>query len=118
MCHAAQWLIDGNVKPHHGAVFKKWAKRAMAVIGDVTVTTTHNYEIQYKYAWACTNTDKCGVVIKRQSRSVDVTKQCCGRCKSRLEEINVPDRGGIIDRTPKKKRTASNYNIFIQQNSA
>mmetsp|Transcript_15942 Transcript_15942/g.24433 ORF Transcript_15942/g.24433 Transcript_15942/m.24433 type:complete len:552 (+) Transcript_15942:140-1795(+) len=118
MCHAAQWLIDSNVKPHHGRIFKKWANLAMNAIHDVTVTTTHDYEIQFKYAWAC-QTEKCGAIIKRQSRSVDPSKQCCGRCKGRLEEINVPRKGeSSIDRTPKKRGQISSYNMFIKQNSA
>jgi predicted SprT family Zn-dependent metalloprotease len=30
MCHAAAWLVDHCAKPPHGAVFKKWASKAMA----------------------------------------------------------------------------------------
>lgn len=118
MCHAAQWLIDGNMKPHHGRVFKKWANIAMNRIHDVTVTTTHNYEIQFKFAWAC-QTEKCGAIIKRQSRSVDPLKQCCGRCKGTLVEINVPRKGQLsIDRTPRRKGPLSSYNVFIKQHAA
>ena len=51
MCHAAQWLVDGIHKPPHGAQFKKWANISMRKIRDVEVTTTHDYQISYKYAW-------------------------------------------------------------------
>jgi hypothetical protein len=51
MCHAAQWLVDGVHKPPHGAIFKKWASKSMSKIRDVEVTTTHNYQIAYKFAW-------------------------------------------------------------------
>jgi hypothetical protein len=51
MCHAAQWLVDGVHKPPHGSHFKKWAALSTRVIGDVEVTTTHDYQIVYKYAW-------------------------------------------------------------------
>ena len=70
MCHAAAWLVDGVHKPPHGKVFQQWASRSMRKITDVEVTTTHDYHISYKFAWACTNA-KCNVVIKRHSRSVD-----------------------------------------------
>ncbi|EJK52084.1 hypothetical protein THAOC_28683 [Thalassiosira oceanica] len=29
LCHAAAWVIDANVKPPHGKVFKKWSAIAM-----------------------------------------------------------------------------------------
>ncbi len=51
MCHAAQWLLDGVHKPPHGSSFKKWAALSTRAIGDVEVTTTHDYQIVYKYAW-------------------------------------------------------------------
>jgi hypothetical protein len=51
MCHAAQWLVDGIHKPPHGKNFKKWAAISMQKIRDVEVTTTHDYQIVYKYAW-------------------------------------------------------------------
>lgn len=53
MVHAAAWIVDGVSKPPHGACFKKWAKVASKATG-IVVTTTHDYEIQYKYAWVST----------------------------------------------------------------
>jgi len=54
MCHAAQWLVDGVHKPPHGRNFQKWAAISMRKIRDVEVTTTHDYQIVYKYAWVST----------------------------------------------------------------
>ena len=115
-CHAAMWLIDGITKPAHGKCFKKWAKKGMKNIPDLIVTTTHSYEIQFKYAWACT-TPKCGVVIQRHSRSVDVSKQVCGRCRGRLTEIEVPKKGDVVSHTPRKKVAPSKYNLFVKEQS-
>ena len=121
MCHAAQWLVDGCHKPPHGDVFKKWANLSMRKIRDVEVTTTHDYEISYKFAWACTGA-KCNVVIKRHSRSVDPATQCCGRCKGKLIEIEVPGSKGDTAKngkhTPKKARKASAYSLFVKSESA
>ena len=76
MCHAAAWLCDGVHKPPHGKHFKKWAAISMKKVSycislifvchsnklssnflqikDVEVTTTHDYQIAYKYAWVST----------------------------------------------------------------
>ena len=85
------------------------------------VTTTHSYEINYKFAWKCT-TPRCGNVIQRQSRSVDVTRQCCGKCRGRLIEIEIPGskndaEASTLGYTPKKKRAASAFSLFVQKHS-
>ena len=119
MCHAAQWLVDGTHKPPHGAIFKKWASVAMRKIRDVEVTTTHDYQITYKYAWACTASN-CNVVIKRHSRSVDPTKHCCGQCQGKLMEIEVPGTKGDTVKngyTPKKTRKTSEFALFVKNQS-
>jgi hypothetical protein len=66
----------------------------------------------------------CNFVVKRHSRSVDLSKHCCGRCKGKLVEINVPQQQGPktmasqeIDRTPRKKAPASGYNLFVKEHS-
>lgn len=118
LCHAAAWVIDANVKPPHGKVFKKWSAIAMRRT-NVEVTTTHNYSISYRFAWACTNS-KCNVVIKRHSRSVDTNKHCCGRCKSKLIQIEVPAKDGQAGDnayTPKKARRTTRYQLFVKSNS-
>jgi hypothetical protein len=63
------------------------------------------------------------VIIKRQSRSIDTDRQCCGRCKGQLAEIEVPKGGASKEtlmksqRTPKKKAPLSEYNLFMKENS-
>ncbi|KAL3793190.1 hypothetical protein ACHAW5_009492 [Stephanodiscus triporus] len=118
MCHAAQWLVDGVHKPPHGRNFKKWAAISMRKIRDVEVTTTHDYQIVYKYAWACTASN-CKAVIKRHSRSVDPTKHCCGRCKGKLIEIEVPGSKGDTAQgaiyTPKLARKTSEFALFVKE---
>ena len=119
MCHAAGWLVDGVHKPPHGKVFKKWANLSMRRIRDVEVTTTHDYVIRFKFAWKCKNT-ACGSIIKRHSRSVDPNKHCCGSCKGRLMEIEVPGSKNdteTVGHTPKKKRAPTGFSLFVQQHS-
>ena len=120
MCHAAAWLVDGVHKPPHGKVFKNWAGKSMRKITDVEVTTTHDYQISYKFAWACTNA-KCNLVIKRHSRSVDPNKHCCGKCKQKLIEIEVPGKGQDISNnafTPRKQRKTSEFALFVKKYSS
>jgi predicted SprT family Zn-dependent metalloprotease len=121
MCHAAAWIVDGVHNPPHGKCFQKWARIAMRHVRDIEVTTTHDYIISFKYAWACT-TPKCGVVFKRHSRSVDVDKHRCGKCKGKLMEIEVPPASNAsaanAEHVPRKKAAPSAYNLFVKENSA
>ncbi|KAL3811653.1 hypothetical protein ACHAXA_004385, partial [Cyclostephanos tholiformis] len=118
MCHAAQWLVDGTHKPPHGTIFKKWAAISMRKIRDVKVTTTHDYQIAYKYAWACTASN-CKAVIKRHSRSVDPDKHCCGRCQGKLIEIEVPrsraDNTEGVSHALKVARKTSVFALFVKE---
>mmetsp|Transcript_3888 Transcript_3888/g.7882 ORF Transcript_3888/g.7882 Transcript_3888/m.7882 type:complete len:915 (-) Transcript_3888:14-2758(-) len=120
MCHAAMWLVDGVHKPPHGKCFKKWANISMAKIQDVEVTTTHDYQIAYKFAWSCTASN-CNVIIKRHSRSVDPARHCCGRCKSKLIEIEVPGSKGDTAKlgyTPKQQKETSGFALFVKNQSS
>lgn len=88
MCHAAAWVVDAVAKPAHGSGFQTWAQRATRAIPDIVVTTTHNYEIAFKYQWVCVNyPDQCNVMIQRHSRSVNVERHMCGRCHGRLRPV-------------------------------
>jgi hypothetical protein len=121
MCHAAAWIIDGVHNPPHGKCFQKWARIAMRHVPDIEVTTRHDYQISFKYAWACT-TPKCGVVFKRHSRSVDVNKHRCGKCQGKLMEIEVPSASNAsaanVEHVPRKKAPPSAYNLFVKENCA
>jgi predicted SprT family Zn-dependent metalloprotease len=125
MVHAAAWVIDGVSKPAHGPCFRKWAAVATSRVPSIEVTTTHDYQIQYKYAWACTSSG-CGFLVQRHSRSVDIERHCCGRCRGRLVEVEVPDRSFLLPKgsmdlykTTKKRdtRAASDYNLFVKEQS-
>jgi len=56
---------------------------------NINVTTKHTYEIDYKYVWEC---EGCGLEYKRHSKSIDTTRQRCGRCKSALLQIKPKPR--------------------------
>jgi predicted SprT family Zn-dependent metalloprotease len=117
LCHAAAFLVDGVTKPPHGACFKKWSKVAMKLIPEITVSTTHSYVTNtHKYAWACTNSD-CRIIIKRHSNSVNVDRHVCGKCKSKLIEIEVKSKDSS-EIVPKKKREASGFSLYVQQHSS
>lgn len=98
-CHLADLMISGGKGRPHGKEFKDWATRVMEVFG-VEVTTTHNYEVEYRFAWECV---ACGKEYKRHSKSVDVERDRCGRCNGRL-----------IQTRPAVKRM-SGYQIFVKQ---
>jgi predicted SprT family Zn-dependent metalloprotease len=87
MCHAAAWMIDGVAKPPHGECFWKWANLAMCKLPGTQVTTKHDYDIGYQYAWLC-QTNSCGKVFERATRTIDVTKHCCSKCKGKLVQID------------------------------
>ncbi len=55
MCHAAAWIIHHVSKPPHGEHFQYWANKASKAFSDIKVTVCHNYEINYKYRYQCSN---------------------------------------------------------------
>ncbi|ORY90850.1 SprT-like family-domain-containing protein [Leucosporidium creatinivorum] len=101
LCHIAAWVLSGEIKPPHGDAFKLWAKRIMSVRSDITITTTHSYEISYKFRWQCQNTS-CAKIFSRHSRSIDPGTQGCP-CGSRLTEIDADGQPKIVRRTPAKR---------------
>lgn len=114
MCHAAAFVIDHVSRPPHGQCFKKWANRAMRAV-NVEVTTTHDYNIEYKYAWRC-STRGCVAKFARHSRSIDVNRQVCGKCKGTLVEVE-PSSLNQADIVPRKVAKPSAYNLFVQSES-
>lgn len=81
MCHAATWIIDDCAKPPHGAVFKSWTRKFSRWDPSLRITTCHDYDIRYKFNYECQN---CGQNYGRHSRSINTSKQVCGRCKGTL----------------------------------
>ncbi|WVQ72703.1 hypothetical protein IAR50_002263 [Cryptococcus sp. DSM 104548] len=104
MCHLATWAISGDFKNPHGKHFKSWANAVMNVRSDIEVTTRHNYVIEYKYEWKCSNAT-CGVIYKRQSKSIDITKQVCGTCRSKLEPLFETSQ-----------KAASGFQLYLKEN--
>ena len=126
MCHAAQFLLEDVTKPPHGPAFQKYVKVVNKFYPHLLITTCHNYEIKYSFAWACTMSF-CGSVIGRHSRSVDVVKHVCGKCKGKLVEIDAKkyynDGDGDVDKefrekTPAKKKQTSAYNLYVKETEA
>lgn len=66
------------------------------------VTTKHSYEIDYKYIWQCV---ECETEYKRHSKSIDITKHRCGRCKAKLLQIKP---------APRVSKT-SDYQVFVKE---
>ncbi|GFZ52057.1 hypothetical protein JCM24511_09829 [Saitozyma sp. JCM 24511] len=86
MCHLASWIISNERKNPHGKVFKSWGRKVMRARNDIEVTTKHDYVIEYKFKWRCVS-ERCGKIYQRHSKSIDVSKQACGRCRGRLEPM-------------------------------
>ncbi|GEM09045.1 sprT-like domain containing protein [Rhodotorula toruloides] len=127
LCHLAAWAIDGEMKPPHGPAFKTWAKRVMLVRPDIEVTTTHAYEIVYKYRWQCTRAT-CGKIFGRHSNSINPSTHGCP-CGSRIVPIDkdgniksghgaVASVGGTAGaETPRTERKKSKWVEFLQAQS-
>jgi predicted SprT family Zn-dependent metalloprotease len=108
LVHAIVWIVDGIDKPPHGPNFKKWARTAMSRIPDVKVTTTHSYEIDYKYVWKCSNS-ACSSTVKRHSKSFDISKYRCGKCKGNF--VTAHSFGS----SSRNKSQPSAYNTFVKE---
>ncbi|CZT53247.1 uncharacterized protein RSE6_14720 [Rhynchosporium secalis] len=111
-CHLANFMVSGVKTNPHGKEFKVWAAKCSRHFGDrgIEVTTKHSYEIDYKYVWSCTN-ERCGMLFKRHSKSVDPKRHQCGTCKSKLVQVKPVPRvdaaGGV---------KISEYQRFVKEN--
>ncbi|GAA5847871.1 hypothetical protein JCM9279_006676 [Rhodotorula babjevae] len=125
LCHLAAWALSGEMKPPHGAAFKLWASRVMVVRPDIEVTTTHSYEIKYRFRWQCLSA-VCGKIFGRHSNSINPTTHGCP-CGSRLVALDkdgnaklapgsssATGKGGAAPETP---RTKSKWQEFMQTES-
>jgi predicted SprT family Zn-dependent metalloprotease len=109
MCHCAAWLVDHVAKPPHGAVFKRWADRAMRAAPHLDVSTCHAYDIFYAFQYQCSG---CNQTYGRHSNSIDVSKKVCGVCRGKLIFLGKFERGG----SPAKTRKPTAFNLFIKDN--
>lgn len=87
----------------------------------IKVTTTHNYTISFKYIWACAS-PCCGQEYKRHSRSIDLTRQSCGKCGARLIQIKPSPRIGRGERAGQGStevcQKIGKYQDFVKSNFA
>lgn len=81
LCHACQWILDDAARPPHGKEFKRWARVFQNWDEDLSITTCHEYAIAFRFEYTCQN---CGYVYGRHSRSIDTSRQRCGKCSGRL----------------------------------
>ncbi|PAV21792.1 hypothetical protein PNOK_0174900 [Pyrrhoderma noxium] len=79
MCHLASWVIDKRPKENHGDIWRKWVRRVMDKNPDIKISTKHRYDINYKYEWKC-QTESCGKIYGRHSKSIDPRKSVCSVC--------------------------------------
>ncbi len=119
-CHLTNFMISNVRDQPHGASFKEWATKVtshlrtadVASWRKVEVTTKHSYVINHKYLWLCTgrprssameflNVDDegCGAEYGRHSKSIDVEKHRCGKCKGLLVQVRPKPRSAA---SPKK----------------
>ncbi|XP_026760326.2 uncharacterized protein LOC113519424 [Galleria mellonella] len=115
LCHAATWLIDGELRAGHGPLWKKWATHALRKFPELgEISRCHDLQIYYKYSYKCT---KCGYKIQRHSKSIDITKKCCGYCKGTFELIlNRKNKDGVIVSTPARKGGANDFALYVKEN--
>ncbi|XP_013148784.1 PREDICTED: uncharacterized protein LOC106111305 [Papilio polytes] len=115
LCHAATWLLDGELRAGHGPLWKKWATRALKLLPELgEISRCHDMEIYFKYCYKCT---KCGYSIKRHSKSIDVTKKCCGYCHGTFEVIvNRKNKDGVVVSTPARKTGPNGFALFVKEN--
>jgi predicted SprT family Zn-dependent metalloprotease len=106
LCHAAAWLVHGVSKPPHGKHFKFWGQQVERNFPELEITTCHSYEIQFKFRWVCKT---CTQTYGRHSKSIDITKQRCGVCRSTLTFVGRFDAEGNVCK-PRKSRKDNKEN--------
>ncbi|CAH1643947.1 unnamed protein product [Spodoptera littoralis] len=115
LCHAATWLIDFELKAGHGPLWNKWAKRALKVYPELgEISRCHDMQIHYKYSYKCT---KCGYSVNRHSKSIDITKKCCGYCHGKFELVlNKKNKDGVVVSTRAKKPNYQDFSMHVNEN--
>ncbi|XP_028163068.1 uncharacterized protein LOC114354728 [Ostrinia furnacalis] len=115
LCHAATWLIDGELRAGHGPLWRKWATHALRKFPELgEISRCHDMQIHFKYSYKCT---KCGYSIQRHSKSIDTTKKCCGYCRGTFELIlNKKTKEGLVVSTPARKGEVSEFAKYVKEN--
>ncbi|OWR41061.1 metabotropic glutamate receptor 4 6 7 8 [Danaus plexippus plexippus] len=56
-------------------------------------------------------------LIKRHSKSIDITKKCCGYCRGTFEIIiNKKNKDGVVVSTPARKGGPNDFALFVKEN--
>lgn len=105
MCHLATWVIDHDLDSNHDKRFWKWGNKMMRRRPDITVTTTHNYEIHCNYKWECLNKD-CGKIFGRHSKSINIEVDLC-KCGGELKELFTTRKRRDPDTSKTSKQAAA-----------
>ncbi|XP_043221444.1 nucleolar and coiled-body phosphoprotein 1-like [Amphibalanus amphitrite] len=114
LCHAAAWVVSGY-RGGHGPVWRGWAARVQRRFPELPpVTRCHSYQIHCKYTYRCTG---CGYSFGRHSKSLDVTRKVCGRCRGVFECVLTARRGeeGGGGATPATPRAAAPFALFVKE---
>ena len=90
----------------------------------VCVPHVHSHHFHFlTLLQACTK-EGCTFVVKRHSRSIDVSRQCCGLCRGKLVDVDVPTTRSnsktsdtTLKPTPRKRAPPSAYNLFVKEQS-
>lgn len=117
LAHAAAWTIDGHIRAGHGALWQKWARRALQVYPELgEISRCHDMQIHYKYTYKCA---QCGYSIQRHSKSIDITKKCCGHCRGTFQLIlNKKTKEGLVVSTPARSGGTGGFAAFVRENYA
>nr|XP_035962036.1 acidic repeat-containing protein [Halichoerus grypus] len=91
ICHAASWLLDG-VRDSHGDAWKYYAKKSNMVHPELPmVTRCHNYKINYRIHYECT---QCKTRVGRYTRSLNTDHFICANCKGPLVMLPLTRKDG------------------------
>jgi predicted SprT family Zn-dependent metalloprotease len=120
MCHAAAWIITG-ICDGHGRIFKDWGYTAKKRFPELPIITRcHTYVIRAKFTYKCVG---CDNRVNRHSKSIDIEKKVCARCRGRFELVrNYRNSKGLLEpveegsstaaKTPKKP---NEFALFVKE---
>lgn len=91
ICHAASWLLDG-VRDSHGDAWKYYERKSNAVHPELPrVTRCHNYTINYKINYECT---QCKTRVGHYTKSLNTERFICFRCRGPLVMLPLTRKDG------------------------
>ncbi|XP_059942478.1 germ cell nuclear acidic protein [Mesoplodon densirostris] len=115
ICHVASWLLDGK-RDFHGDTWKNYARKLNMVHPELPkVTRCHDYKINYKIYYECTN---CKFRVGRYSKSLDTKRFICARCKGSLVILPLTRKDGTPIKPhvrPFAKYVQENYRIVRKE---